>query len=72
MPNRFARTCALILLLGLTTSCATTGSVATEPRVVREFCALAKPISWSSRDTPETIVEVKQHNAVGAKLCGWK
>ena len=36
------------------------------------FCAVAKPIAWSDRDTDETIVEVKEHNAVGAALCGWK
>jgi hypothetical protein len=34
-------------------------------------CAVAKPIAWSARDTDETILQVKQHNAVGAALCGW-
>jgi hypothetical protein len=33
------------------------------------FCAVAKPIMWSSRDTDETIREVKEHNAVWARLC---
>ncbi len=36
------------------------------------FCSVAKGISWSSSDTAETVVEIKEHNAVGAILCGWK
>lgn len=35
------------------------------------FCSVAKPISWSKRDTPETVLEVKQHNHLGAVHCGW-
>jgi len=35
------------------------------------FCAIGKPIAWSSRDTDATIEQVKEHNAVGAMLCGW-
>lgn len=38
---------------------------------VARFCALAKPIYWSRKDTPETAAAVKQHNAMGAKLCAW-
>jgi hypothetical protein len=33
------------------------------------FCTVAKPIIWSSRDTDETIREVKKHNAVYVRLC---
>ncbi len=36
------------------------------------FCKIAEPITWSSRDTDETIGEVKSHNAVGKAICGWK
>jgi hypothetical protein len=36
------------------------------------FCKIAKPISWSKSDTDQTILEVKEHNAVGKALCGWK
>lgn len=36
------------------------------------FCAIAKPITWSSRDTDLTITGVKSHNAVGIRLCGWQ
>lgn len=56
----------------LTSSCATTGSGGTDPLPgAGAFCAIAKPITWSSRDTPETVLEVKAHNAVGKRLCGW-
>lgn len=53
--------------------CASTkGSGATDPLPGADtFCRVAKPISWSSRDTDETIREVKAHNAVGKALCGW-
>jgi hypothetical protein len=36
------------------------------------FCEIAKPIAWSARDTDSTIEQVKEHNAVGAALCGWR
>jgi hypothetical protein len=35
------------------------------------FCAAAKPILWSARDSDETIRQVKEHNAAGSALCGW-
>lgn len=36
------------------------------------FCSEAKPIVFSRlHDTLETIAQVKAHNAVGQKLCGW-
>jgi hypothetical protein len=35
------------------------------------YCRIARPISWSSQDTDQTIREVKEHNAVGVELCGW-
>ena len=35
------------------------------------FCSVAEPISYSSRDTVETIKLVREHNAVGIELCGW-
>ena len=36
-----------------------------------EFCAIAKAITWSPKDTDQTILQVKEYNAVGVKLCGW-
>lgn len=35
------------------------------------FCAIAKRVGWSSKDTPETVLEIKQHNHLGALHCGW-
>lgn len=35
------------------------------------FCEIAKAIPWADEDTNETIEAVKEHNAVGKKLCQW-
>lgn len=36
------------------------------------FCSEAAPILFSRlHDTPETIAQVKAHNAVGVRLCHW-
>ncbi len=36
------------------------------------FCLEAQPIIFSRlHDTEETIRQIKAHNAVGVKLCGW-
>lgn len=35
------------------------------------FCLIARPITWSAKDTDATIEQVKEHNAVGKRLCGW-
>lgn len=75
--TRFERQMRLGLMLGgamlILSACATTtGSGETNPLPGAEtFCRVAKPISWSVRDTDETIREVKSHNAVGKALCGW-
>ena len=45
------------------TACVTmTGSGVTE-------CGWVKPITWSKRDTDQTIIEVKQHNAAWKANC---
>ncbi len=58
--------CGLLLL----------GSCATPTPTVginhASFCEAAKVIRYSRKhDTDETIEAVKEHNAVGADLCGW-
>ena len=62
--------------LTLTSCAALTGSGGTEPPApvagAAAFCEIARPITWSSRDTDETIAEVKSHNAAGRVLCGWR
>lgn len=50
--------------------CMMTGSAAI-PRGAT-FCEIARPIHWSREDTIPTVKAVKEHNAAGKKLCGWK
>jgi hypothetical protein len=57
------------LLMTLTGCVTTMGSSA--PTSDAAFCTAAQPISWSKRDTDVTIVQIKEHNAVGHELCGW-
>jgi len=83
-PTPRALALATILSATLTACATTTDSAATsswwewltgadaESELGRaSFCAVAKPIYWSALDTGETIAQVKEHNAVGAALCGW-
>ncbi|QBX37208.1 hypothetical protein E4M01_05150 [Brevundimonas sp. MF30-B] len=61
----------LLAATPILSACATmTGSGAIEPiQGAATYCAVARPITWSSRDTDETIREVKEHNAVWSRLC---
>jgi len=37
-----------------------------------DFCQAARAIYYSRHDTPPTIAQIKEHNAVGMALkCGW-
>ena len=36
------------------------------------FCSVAEPITYSRRDTVETVKQIRELNAVGIELCGWK
>lgn len=50
------------------TGCApTTVSSGTEA----SFCGAARAIYWSTKDTDQTIAQVREHNAVGKSICGW-
>ena len=44
----------------------TTGSGGTDA----PFCVVGQAIYWSKADTPKTIVQIKEHNAVG-KVSLW-
>ncbi len=35
----------------------------------RVACEAFRPITWSRSDTPETVAEVKEHNAAWRALC---
>ena len=45
----------------------TTPTAATDPLTVA--CKAFRPVTYSSRDTPQTQLEVRQHNAVYDELC---
>ena len=36
------------------------------------FCSNAEPITYSRRDTVDTVKQIREHNAVGIALCEWK
>lgn len=68
------------MLLLTIPGCTTTGSGAgtdkqwaaiIDHRGAASFCAAAEPLRWSRNDTPETVRQAKEHNAVGKELCGW-
>lgn len=63
----------LLMLLALTlTACQTTHSDETSPASGADFCTAAKAIYYSRHDTPPTIAQIREHNAVGLALkCGW-
>ena len=55
-----------IMLLFLLSGCATTtATVATNASV----CAIWKPVSWSKKDTDQTITEIKVNNARREAWC---
>lgn len=64
----------VVMLCGLaTTSCATTtATVETEPEGADPslVCLVWVPISWSTRDTDQTIREAKANNAAREAWCG--
>ena len=57
---------ALALIL---TSCATTGTGAISPGAIERACSAWPYVSWSSRDTPGTIVDAKANNAARMAFC---
>lgn len=60
-------------LSGTPTQCATTmDSAATSQDQLRVACQSFVPIKWSKQDTTLTIAQVREHNAAGIALCGWK
>jgi hypothetical protein len=60
------------LLPTLTACQTTTGSDGTDALHGASFCEAARAIYYSKHDTPPTIAQIKEHNAVGMALkCGW-
>lgn len=58
---------APVLLLLLSGCATTTGGGGTDV-----MCAVMQPIEWSRADTDATIRQIKEHNAIGRELCGWR
>ena len=58
--------CAL-MILGTGLFCLPPGN--TNPVVVDTTCEAFEVIRWSQRDTDETIIQVKEHNASWKALC---
>ena len=56
-----------MLLLPALTSCQTMGSSGIN---LPSACAVFVPITWSSKDTLETVKQVREHNAAWKTTCG--
>lgn len=57
------------ILIGCTSRIATSAIEQPLPPPKATFCAVAKAITWSSKDTAETVTEIKAHNARYDELC---
>jgi len=73
LPRRTRLALLLSVMLPLTACESLTASGGTDlppevdPALVA--CKAFEPIYWSSRDTAETIIAVKQHNAAWLAIC---
>ena len=63
----------LVALAPILSACATMASGGTEgaiaPPAIRRMCEAWPNVTWSSRDTPETIADAKANNAARAGFC---
>ena len=58
--------------MGACQSTQQTPSYGTDLTAGADFCQTARAIYYSRHDTPPTIAQIKEHNAVGVALkCGW-
>lgn len=69
-PRMLATSSGLVLLATLLASCATT--TGSSVQVTKVACGSFEPITWSAKDTPATVLQIKEHNAAGKAICGWK
>ncbi len=65
---RSLRLLALTSMLMPMAACATLGR-GTEVHYIDTSCQAFTALTYSSRDTPETVAEIKAHNRVFDKLC---
>lgn len=60
----------MLATLSILTACqTTTNTVATDEAITAGVCSIFSPITWSSRDTAETIDQVRRHNAGRDEYC---
>lgn len=67
----------VLALLAILPACGTmTGldvrRTAEEKEATRVWCETNQPIYWSRSDTRETVEQIKEYNATGYVLCGWR
>ena len=61
-----------ILLSGVMAGCQSIPSGGTDVPKGADFCTAARAIYYSRHDTPPTIAQIREHNAVGLALkCKW-
>ncbi len=64
----------MLMLVALLASCQTarlTAGAATETIVPADWaCLVFLPVTWSSRDTQDTVTQIWAHNAVWESVCG--
>jgi len=58
-----------LMLTSLLPGCAILGKGTERVRYLDTSCEAFRPITFSSRDTPETVDEVKAHNRAYDALC---
>jgi hypothetical protein len=49
----------------------TVSSAPTKSTTAKVACQSFQAIYWSAKDTKQTVAQIKEHNAVGVKVCGW-
>jgi hypothetical protein len=57
----------LVPMLTILTGCTTLGGA--NDRYIDTSCSAFRPITYSSRDTPETVAEVRAHNRAYDAIC---
>lgn len=71
-PSRLGKLCGLLTPLLALTACQSTSPTQISATDGATFCQAARAIYYSRHDTPPTIAQIREHNAVGAALkCGW-
>lgn len=68
MRTLFAKLGLMLVLASILGACTTTAGGETKAALCDQF----RPIRWSQQDTPDTIRQAKETNAVGKVLCGWR